>query len=137
MVSRCTEIILNTVRAIDMMEFWPFEVAASTALLVLGDAKVVDVVENFPHCSLVSKRKVWQCYGVIQYLEMARQRDHLRQAPASSPVLKSPVGVLDHANLSIKSDDPIADQSHKTSVCKRKASRLTCPFIKRRRISRL
>lgn len=44
---------LNAV--IDMMEFWPSEVAASTALLVLGDAQVVDAVENFPHCSLVLK----------------------------------------------------------------------------------
>ncbi|KAJ8461421.1 hypothetical protein OPV22_034347 [Ensete ventricosum] len=57
-VSRSAELILSTIRGIDFLAFRPSVISVAIALLVLGEAQIVDVEEALSCCSHVAKEGV-------------------------------------------------------------------------------
>ncbi|THU60040.1 hypothetical protein C4D60_Mb07t08430 [Musa balbisiana] len=104
-LSRSAELILSTIRGIDFLAFRPSVISAAIALLVLGEAQIVDVEEALSCCSHVAKEGVLGCYEVIQDKVLMRKQSAKDLVPSVSCVPQSPVGVLHAACLSYKSDD--------------------------------
>ncbi|CAL9774215.1 unnamed protein product [Musa acuminata subsp. burmannicoides] len=104
-LSRSAELILSTIRGIDFLAFRPSVISAAIALLVLGEAQIVDVEEALSCCCHVAKEGVLGCYEVIQDKVLMRKQSAKDLVPSVSCVPQSPVGVLHAACLSYKSDD--------------------------------
>ncbi|XP_010939736.1 cyclin-D3-1 [Elaeis guineensis] len=113
LISRSTELILNTVRGTAFLAFRPSEIAAAVALSVLGETQTVDVEKGVSCCIHISKERVLRCYEVIQENVLMRNRLLKNASPTVSSVPWSPIAVLDAACLSYKSDD-ITVGSHST-----------------------
>ncbi|KAG1366582.1 cyclin-D3-1 [Cocos nucifera] len=105
LISRSTELILNTVRGTDFLAFRPSEIAAAVALSVLGETQTVDVEKGVSCCIHIAKERVLGCHEVIQENMLMRDRPLKNASPRVSSVPRSPVAVLDAACLSYKSDD--------------------------------
>ncbi|EXC14631.1 hypothetical protein L484_008550 [Morus notabilis] len=116
-ICRPAQLISGTIRGIDFLEFRPSEIAAAVAISVSGEIKaVVDIdraISSFIH---VEKGRVLKCLELIKDLALISRcttnggggsgsGTGLGSAPLSSSVPQSPVGVLDAACLSYKSDE--------------------------------
>ncbi|XP_020235191.1 cyclin-D4-2 [Cajanus cajan] len=125
------QLILSTVRGIDFLEFRPSEIAAAVAIHVVGEAKTVHSEEAISVLlQLVEKERVLKCVKMFQ--ELSSNSDSAKDASASVSVPcvpKSPIGVLDTACFSFKSDDTnaasCANSPHNNS-----------PDAKRRRLNK-
>ncbi|WOK96229.1 cyclin dependent kinase regulator [Canna indica] len=105
-VSRSAELILGTTRGVDFLAFRPSVIAAAIALLVVGETQVVDSEEALSCCSHVEKEGVLECCEVIQNKVLMRRQSGKGVVSTSvSSVPQSPIGVLEAACLSYKSDD--------------------------------
>ncbi|RDX78923.1 Cyclin-D3-1 [Mucuna pruriens] len=113
------ELILSTVRGIDFLEFRPSEIAAAVAISVVGEAQTVHTEKAISVLiQLVEKERVLKCVQMIQ--ELSSNSGSAKDASASVPcVPKSPIGVLEGACFSYKSDDTnaasCANSSHNNS----------------------
>ncbi|WOL19973.1 cyclin-D4-1-like [Canna indica] len=127
LLSRSVELILSTIRGIDFLEFRPSEIAAAVVLSVLKETQIVEVDKVLTCCINVVKEGVLRCYEVIQDLVVVRNMPLKVVTSSVSSLPQSPIGVLDAACLSYKSDDLTAG-SHAT--CHHDS-----PASKRRKIS--
>ncbi|RRT79290.1 hypothetical protein B296_00000843 [Ensete ventricosum] len=126
-ICRSMELILSIIRGSDLLEFRPSQTAAAITVLVLEQTQTVDVEKAVSGCIQVSKEEVLRCYQVIKDMELRRNRELKNDSISLSSVPKSPIGVLDAASLSYKSDERTAE-SHAT--CHHSSAN------KRRKISR-
>ncbi|KAJ0086722.1 hypothetical protein Patl1_08622 [Pistacia atlantica] len=114
------QLIISTIKGIDFLEFKPSEVAAAVAISLAGETKTVDTEKAISVLTqYVKKERMVECVKIVQDLS-------LTSANASVP--QSPIGVLDAACLSYKSDD--------TTVGSSPSSSNNTPDPKRRKLNR-
>ncbi|XP_073157113.1 cyclin-D4-2-like [Henckelia pumila] len=98
LISRSVEIILSTIKGIDFLGFRPSEIAAAVAVNVSGGINGMDIDKALTRFIGIEKEKVLKCLELIQDLTP----NNVTAVPSSVP--HSPIGVLDAACLSYKSD---------------------------------
>ncbi|KAL6647448.1 hypothetical protein ACP70R_014885 [Stipagrostis hirtigluma subsp. patula] len=128
------ELILCVARGTSCLAFRPSEIAAAVAAAVVGE--VDDATDIATVCTHVDKDRVLQCQEAIQSMvSFSINTVSPKPARARTPsVPQSPVGVLDAACMSYKSDDAAASVvSHGTCGSAAACSSVTS---KRRKISR-
>ncbi|PRQ21284.1 putative cyclin A2 [Rosa chinensis] len=107
-IFRAVQLILSTTKGIDFLEFKPSEVAAAVAISVAGESKALDDTEKaisvlIQHVDL-EKERVVKCVNVIQ--DAGLMSGAFKNGSGSvQSVPQSPIGVLDVACFSYKSDD--------------------------------
>lgn len=121
-ITRSIQLILSMVKAIDFLEFRPSEIAASVAISVSGQMQA-EVIEKAMSCFLhVEKVRVLKCLQLIKDLSLMNGSSAFASALAPS-VPQSPIGVLDAACLSYKSDEltvgSCANSSHNSPDTRR------------------
>ncbi|KAL5982360.1 hypothetical protein ACLOJK_016431 [Asimina triloba] len=127
-ICRSVELILGLIRGgIGFLQFRPSEVAAAVAISVSGETQTVDLNKDLSFCIHLQKVKdrVLRCLELIQEMGMINKPVKGASGPSSS-VPCSPIGVLDAACLSYKSDETAAGSWAN--------SRIT-PASKRRRLT--
>ncbi|KAK4276867.1 hypothetical protein QN277_014969 [Acacia crassicarpa] len=123
--TKSIQLILNTVRGIDSLEFKPSEIAAAVAIFVVGGTQTVNAEKAISVLAQhVDKERVLKCFKVVQ--ELSSNSSTSSSSGASVP--RSPIGVLDAACLSYKSDE--ADGSCSSS------SHTNSPDAKRRKLNK-
>ncbi|XP_044511638.1 cyclin-D4-1-like [Mangifera indica] len=91
------QLIISTIKGIELLEFKPSEVAAAVAIYVTGETKTVDTKKAISLLTqYVNKERIVECVKIVQDLSLIS---------ADACVPQSPIGVLDAACLSYKSDD--------------------------------
>ncbi|KAG5529571.1 hypothetical protein RHGRI_030083 [Rhododendron griersonianum] len=124
LISRSIQLILSTIKGIDFLEFRPSEIAAAVAISVSGEVQAVDIDKAMSCFILVGKGRVQKCVQLIQDLALSRGSTNMGSASIPSSVPQSPIGVLDAACLSCKSDDitvgSCANSSHNSPDTKRR-----------------
>ncbi|CAL9770968.1 unnamed protein product, partial [Musa acuminata subsp. burmannicoides] len=123
LISRSIALVLATVRGVDFLEFRPSEIAAAVALSALKEIQFLEIDKALACCCIhVNKERVLRCHEVIQ--EMALMKNGTYASTSVSAVPKSPIGVLDAACLSYKSDDTAvgshANCDHSSPAAKRR-----------------
>ncbi|KAK6938089.1 Cyclin, C-terminal domain [Dillenia turbinata] len=105
MIIQSIPLILSTIKGIDFLEFKPSEVAAAVAISIAGETKKVDT-ENAISLVIqdVQKERVFKCIGMIHDLSLINEC--VKGVGSLVPTVpQSPIGVLDAACLSYRSDD--------------------------------
>ncbi|KAK3042914.1 hypothetical protein RJ639_000990 [Escallonia herrerae] len=105
MISKSIQLILSTFKGIDFLEFRPSEIAAAVAISVSGELQAMDIdtaVSCFIH---VGKERVVKCHELVQNLALSSRPTNVAGSSVPPPVPQSPVGVLDAACFSYKSDE--------------------------------
>ncbi|KAE9457360.1 hypothetical protein C3L33_10735, partial [Rhododendron williamsianum] len=127
-----TQLILSTIKGIDFLQFRPSEVAAAAAVAisVAGESETVDTETSISLLiEHVEKERVIKCVEMIQETSLISATIKGTSASNQS-VPQSPIGVLDAACLSYKSDDTTvgscANSTHNTPDTKRR--KLNRPF---------
>ncbi|XP_062006339.1 cyclin-D2-1 [Rosa rugosa] len=123
-ISRSLQLILSIIRGIDFLEFRPSEIAAAVALCISGEVMQGVDMEKAISCFIhVEKGRVLKCVELIKDLSLISGSANRGSASASS-MPQSPVGVLDAACLSYKSDEftfgSCANSSHSSPDIKRR-----------------
>ncbi|XP_021897529.1 cyclin-D2-1 isoform X1 [Carica papaya] len=131
-ISKSVQIILNTIKGIDFLEFRPSEIAAAVAIFVSGEIPAVDIGDQdksyFVH---LEKGRVMKCVELIKDLTLITGSG---SASSSSIIPQSPDGVLDAATcLSYKSDEITAVGSFTTNSSSHNNNNNNSSDIKRRK----
>ncbi|KAG6499561.1 cyclin-D2-2-like [Zingiber officinale] len=105
LLSSSIGLILGTVRDVDFLKFRPSEIAAAVALSSLRGSRILDTDNTLARCILVNKERVLRCCEVIQGMTLMKNGACNNISPSVTNVPKSPIGVLDVACVSYKSDD--------------------------------
>ncbi|KAL0908620.1 hypothetical protein M5K25_023124 [Dendrobium thyrsiflorum] len=130
-ISRAVQLILGTIKGIGFLSFKPSEIAAAIALWVKGEANAIEVEKTITYSNKIDKERVLRCYKVMQeelLMTCAESADNKNWISSVTYMPQSPIGVLDAACLSYKSDEMTSSSqpsSHRSS-----------PAEKRRKISR-
>ncbi|CAA0821015.1 Cyclin-D4-1 [Striga hermonthica] len=116
LITRSIQIILNTIKGIDFLEFKPSEIAAAVASYVLGE-QAMDFDKALSGFLIIEKGRVLKCLELIQdliptsgtaYPSDSRTTKAINLANGSIlslSICDSPNGVLDAACLSYKTDE--------------------------------
>ncbi|KAF2298725.1 hypothetical protein GH714_026256 [Hevea brasiliensis] len=128
LILQSIQLISSTIKGIDFLEFRPSEIAAAVAIAVVGEIKTVDAEQAISALAQhVEKERVLKCIQLIH--DMLLIGGTVKDASASIlSVPQSPIGVLDAACLSYRSDD--------TTVGSCANSSQNTPDAKRRRLNR-
>ncbi|XVE83076.1 hypothetical protein DITRI_Ditri16bG0057900 [Diplodiscus trichospermus] len=109
---RSEQLILSTIRGIDFLEFRPSEIAAAVAISVSGEKQTLALDKAVSSFLFVEKGKVLKCVELMKDLSLingsanAKGSANVATPPSSAPSLpQSPIGVLDAACSSYKSDE--------------------------------
>ncbi|XP_020590988.1 cyclin-D4-1-like [Phalaenopsis equestris] len=128
LVTRAVELILCTLRGIDFLAFRPSEIAVGVTLSVMGEAQPLNAFETISCCNMMDEERVLRCHKIIQEEIINCCEDPMSGIPLVHSLPLSPIGVLDAASLSYKSDE--LTSGSQSSWC------LSSPAGKRRRLSR-
>ncbi|KAK2999003.1 hypothetical protein RJ639_023636 [Escallonia herrerae] len=129
-ILRSIEVLLSTIKGIDFLEFKPSEIAAAVAMSVAGETQTVDTEKAISALTRhVQKEKVLKCVKLIH--ELSLLSESVKGLSASVPsVPQSPIGVLDAACLSYKTDDAAVgscvNSSHNSPDTKRRKLNRPC-----------
>lgn len=127
-ILRSTQLILSLTKGIDFLEFKASEIAAAVVISVVKESKTMDTEKAISSLShLVQKEKVLKCMELVDELSMVsgygKGVGGARGSVLSS-LPQSPIGVLDAACLSYKSDDTMVgscpNSVHNTPETKRR-----------------
>ncbi|XP_029119324.1 cyclin-D4-1 isoform X2 [Elaeis guineensis] len=116
LVLHSVELILNTVRGTGFLGFRPSEIAAAVALLALKEIQIVEIENNLTRCIHVDKERVLRCYEEIKAMTLVGKESSKSASPSVSPIPHSPIGVLNVAFLSSKSDDITVGSHAKSQI---------------------
>ncbi|OVA01808.1 Cyclin [Macleaya cordata] len=125
-ISRSIELILSTIKGIDFLEFRPSEIAAAVAISVSGELQTVLDIDKAVSCFIqhVEKERALKCLQLIQDLSLNNGFAKFGNSSSVLSVPQSPIGVLDAACLSYKSDEltvgSCANSSHSSPDAKRR-----------------
>ncbi|KAH7848548.1 hypothetical protein Vadar_004254 [Vaccinium darrowii] len=126
-----TQLILSTIKGIDFLEFRPSEVAAAAAAIsVARESEGLDIETSISILiGHVEKERVIKCVEIIHEASLISGIT-MGTSASNQSVPQSPIGVLDAACLSYKTDDTTggswANSSHSTPDTKRR--KLNRPF---------
>ncbi|XP_057489860.1 cyclin-D4-1-like isoform X2 [Actinidia eriantha] len=128
-----TQLILGIIKGIDFLEFRPSEVAAAAvavAVSVAGETQTVDIENSISFLTQhVEKENVVKCVELIH--ESSLTSGSIKGLSASIPFLpQSPIGVLDAACLSYKTDETTVGS------CANSFDHNSSPNTKRRKLNR-
>lgn len=132
LISRSTQLMLSATAGIDFLEFRPSEIAAAVAMSVVGETQSVFDTEKAMSSLIqhVKKERVLKCVEMINELSLLSGSLKGLGATVSS-VPQSPIGVLDAACLSYKTDDSAVgscpSSAHNTPTTN-KRRKLNTPF---------
>ncbi|KAJ4827418.1 hypothetical protein Tsubulata_034307 [Turnera subulata] len=128
LILQSVHLILSTIKGIDFLEFRPSEIAAAVAIAVMGESKAVNAEQAISALTqYVQKERVMKCVHLIHDLSLIG--GSVKGASASLlSVPRSPIGVLDAACLSYRSDDTTAGSCTNSSQ--------STPDTKRRKLGR-
>ncbi|XP_030528699.1 cyclin-D4-1-like [Rhodamnia argentea] len=123
LISRSVQLILSITKGVDFVEFRPSEVAAAVAITVARENQLMDIEEATSVLTQhVRKERVLKCIELIS--DMALSVGLPKSGTSVSSVPQSPIGVLDAACLSYKSDETAlrlgANSSHNSPDPKRR-----------------
>nr|GMD93967.1 cyclin-D4-2-like isoform X2 [Ipomoea batatas] len=121
-IVKCIELILSTLQGTHFIEFRPSEIAAAVAIFIAVETEAVDSEKAISLMHYVQKDRVIRCVELMQELSLP---SGFLMAPRTSP--HSPIGVLDAACLSYKTDDSGANSSNNSPVVKRR--KLSHPYL--------
>ncbi|XP_031114297.1 cyclin-D4-2-like isoform X2 [Ipomoea triloba] len=126
-IMKCIELILSTLQGTHFLEFRPSEIAAAVAIFIAVETEVLDsekAISLMLH--YVQKDRVIRCVELMQELSLP---SGFLMAPRTSlpSTPHSPIGVLDAACLSYKTDDSGASSSNNSPVVKRR--KLSHPYL--------
>ncbi|XP_021284303.1 cyclin-D3-1-like isoform X2 [Herrania umbratica] len=129
-ILRSIQLISSTIKGIDFLEFKSCEIAAAVAISVAVETKTVDTEKAISVLTqYVQKERVLKCIELVDGLSLFG--GSVKGGNASVPsVPQSPIGVLDAACLSYKSDDTTVGS------CASSSHTHTSPSTKRRKLSR-
>uniref|UniRef100_A0A0A9A6K6 Cyclin C-terminal domain-containing protein n=1 Tax=Arundo donax TaxID=35708 RepID=A0A0A9A6K6_ARUDO len=103
LVSRCTDLILDTLTETMFLQFRPSEIAAAVVLSTVAQTQVVDFSAALAASKIsVDKENVTRCHEVMQEAALVKKNTDSSVSPS---VAKSPTGVLDALCFSFKTDD--------------------------------
>ncbi|KAL3845139.1 hypothetical protein ACJIZ3_002542 [Penstemon smallii] len=115
LINKSVQIILNTTKVIDFLEFRPSEIAAAVAIYVSGEIQAIHIDKALSSLVGVEKERVVKCIELIQDLSsnneissssyITTSNANVARASASSSVPHSPIGVLDASFYSYKSEE--------------------------------
>ncbi|KAL4595379.1 hypothetical protein ACB092_12G087200 [Castanea dentata] len=119
-ILRSIQLILGTIKGIEFLEFRASEVAAAVAIVVTGETQTIDIeAATSVLIQHVEKERVLKCVNLIRDLSLIGVS--FKDTTASVPsVPQSPIGVLDAACLSYKSDGSCANFSDNSPDSKRR-----------------
>ncbi|KAM0875672.1 hypothetical protein ACQ4PT_036656 [Festuca glaucescens] len=129
LVSQCTKLILDTLKATKFLQFRPSEIAAAAALLVAPEAQLPGFDSTFVGFKIPVDRcgNVARCCEAMQEMALAKKNAH-RSA--------SPSGVLDASFSTSTSDDSVTPGSSQTINSDNVNDNQACsPASKRARLS--
>ncbi|GMH00222.1 hypothetical protein Nepgr_002061 [Nepenthes gracilis] len=125
-ICRSIQLIMSTIKGIDFLEFRPSEIAAAVAISVTVETETVDTSKVISLISEhVEKERLLICLELVHDLLLAKGSLKVPSSSSAS-VPQSPVGVLDAACLSYKSDDtpavscPDSTQNSPAAAAKRR-----------------
>ncbi|KAJ8561400.1 hypothetical protein K7X08_027590 [Anisodus acutangulus] len=124
-VTKAVNLILRTLKGIHFMEFKPSEIAAAVAISVVVKPETVGCEKaTSTLLQQVQEDRVKKCVELIQESSLLLS-DFVKGPIASTPLVpQSPIGVLDAACLSYKSDDSAVgsceNSTHNSPVTKRR-----------------
>ncbi|XP_022773885.1 cyclin-D4-1-like [Durio zibethinus] len=128
-ISRSLQLILSTIRGIDFLEFRPSEIAAAVAIFVSREMQTLPIDKAISSFVFAEKGRVLKCVELMKDLSLingsATATANANVAtPSASSLPQSPIGVLDAACLSYKSDEitvgSCANSSHSSPDIKRR-----------------
>lgn len=102
-ISRANQLILSTIKGIDFLEFRPSEICAAVAILVSVEVQAVDIDKAISCLVHLRKERVLKCFELIKGLSVNSGSASVTSGSVPS-VPQSPVGVLDAACMSYKTD---------------------------------
>ncbi|KAK9136128.1 hypothetical protein Syun_015458 [Stephania yunnanensis] len=129
MISKSIELTLSIIKSVDYLKFRPSEVAAAVAVSVVGESQILDFDITITHfIKRVEKERVMKCVEMIQemsFIDGSNGGARMISNGGSVPfVPQSPIGVLDAACFSYKSDEltvgSCANSSHSSPEVKRR-----------------
>ncbi|XP_016455513.1 cyclin-D2-1 [Nicotiana tabacum] len=124
LINKSVQLILSTLKGIHFLEYKPSEIAAAVAISVAVKTETIDSEKAISALvQHVQKDKVMKCVELIQ--ELSLPSDFIKGPSAPIPsVPQSPIGVLDAACLSYRSDESgvgsCANSSHSSPIAKRR-----------------
>ncbi|KAF8020524.1 hypothetical protein BT93_G1062 [Corymbia citriodora subsp. variegata] len=123
LISQSVQLVLSIAKGIDFVEFRPSEVAAAVAISVARENHLMDIEEATSVLPQpVRKERVLRCIELIS--DMALSLGFPKSGTSVSSVPQSPIGVLDAACLSYKTDQTAigscANSSHSSPDPKRR-----------------
>ncbi|PKU65907.1 cyclin-D4-1 [Dendrobium catenatum] len=130
-ISRAVKLILGTIKGIGFLSFKPSEIAAAIAIWVKGEANAIEVEKTITYSNKIDKERVLRCYKVMQeelLMTCVESADNKNWDSSVTYMPQSPIGVLDAACLSYKSDEMTSSSQP--------SSHHSSPAEKRRKISR-
>ncbi|CAJ2641080.1 unnamed protein product [Trifolium pratense] len=108
-ISQSTQLISNTIKGIDFLEFKPSEIAAAVATCVVGETQAIDTNKSISTLiQYIEKERLMKCIEKVQEMLSMNSVVTGKDLSASSSVPnvpQSPIGVLDTLCFSQKSDD--------------------------------
>ncbi|KAG6594898.1 Cyclin-D2-1, partial [Cucurbita argyrosperma subsp. sororia] len=117
---KSSQLILSTIKGIDFLEFKPSEIALAVAMSVSGVVQAADINKAILAFPYMEKERVMKCIELIRDFPLI-----------GGSVPQSPVGVLDAACLSYKTEELAAGSCGNSS-----SSSHDSPDSKRRRLDR-
>ncbi|XP_047083085.1 cyclin-D2-2-like [Lolium rigidum] len=127
LASRCAELIVGTVKDYRFLSFRPSEIAAAVVLLALVENQVIGFSSAIAASEIpVNKEMIMRCYELL-----VRMRGNL-SASLSAP--QSPIGVLDAACFSFRSDDTTPGSSPSNNNNSGNNDQASAPASKKRRL---
>nr|CAD43141.1 cyclin D2 [Daucus carota] len=129
LIDRSIQFILKTMKGIDFLEFRPSEISAAVAICVTREAQTLDINKAMSNIIPVEKDRVFKCIEMIQDLTLVTETSNVASGRTRAQVPQSPVGVLDAACLSYKSDERTVGSCPNSSLHTE-----TSPHTKRRKL---
>ncbi|KAG6705244.1 hypothetical protein I3842_07G170700 [Carya illinoinensis] len=128
-ILRSIQLILSTLKGIDFLEFRPSEVAAAVAIAVAEETQTIDTETATSLLSQhVEKERVLKCIMMIRDFLLINNGSVKNTTVSIPSVPQSPIGVLDAACLTYKSDEVTVDSCASSSQ--------SSPDAKRRKLNR-
>jgi len=131
--SQYAEIIVGTLKGSTFLPFKPSEIAAAAALAAVSSNQVVGFESVLSASEIpVNKEMIARCYELMQERALVKKRVHINGSPS---VPQSPIGVLDAAYFSFRSEDDATLGSSQSNISSNNNNQVSTPASKRRRLS--
>nr|CAB3454996.1 unnamed protein product [Digitaria exilis] len=132
LASQCAEIIVGTLKGSTFLSFKPSEIAAAAVLAAVSANQVVGFGSVLSASDIpVNKEMIARCSELMEEWALVKKRGHIT---GSSSVPQSPIGVLDAACFSFRSEE-LTIKSSESNTSGNNSNQVSTQATKRRRLS--